>query len=99
MLQLSYDRISKTTMQKIFSVLDRAIDNVMIKDNVISIEVPKTGVFVINRQPPKEEIWLSSPITGPYHFKRKNNEWIDSKGNNLLEIISREILKKEHLLE
>ncbi|KAH9385627.1 frataxin [Nematocida major] len=99
MLAPSYEKASKDIMKKVFNTIDAVVDGASIKDNVISVEVPGAGVFVINRQPPKREIWLSSPLTGPYHFKSIQNKWIDSRGRDLLSIISKEILNSEHTLE
>ncbi len=29
---------------------------------------PETGTYVINKQPPNKQIWLSSPKTGPKRY-------------------------------
>ncbi|KAI5137748.1 frataxin [Nematocida ausubeli] len=99
MLQSTYESLSKGIMKKIYETIDQAVDSVSLKDNVIIVEVPKAGIFVINRQPSKEEIWLSSPLSGPYHFARKKNQWLDRNGNSLLKIISKEILNEQCLIE
>ncbi|KAJ5298890.1 uncharacterized protein N7443_007010 [Penicillium atrosanguineum] len=38
---------------------------------VLNISVPAIGTFVLNKQPPNKQIWLSSPLTGPKRF-----DWI-----------------------
>jgi frataxin len=38
---------------------------------VLNISVPAIGTFVLNKQPPNKQIWLSSPISGPKRF-----DWI-----------------------
>ncbi|CAG7920845.1 unnamed protein product [Penicillium olsonii] len=38
---------------------------------VLNVSVPAIGTFVLNKQPPNKQIWLSSPITGPKRF-----DWI-----------------------
>ncbi|KAJ5605683.1 hypothetical protein N7510_008464 [Penicillium lagena] len=38
---------------------------------VLNITVPAIGTFVLNKQPPNKQIWLSSPISGP-----KRYDWI-----------------------
>jgi frataxin len=38
---------------------------------VLNITVPALGTFVLNKQPPNKQIWLSSPISGP-----KRYDWI-----------------------
>lgn len=32
------------------------------------MNVPGIGVYVINKQPPNKQIWLSSPISGPRRY-------------------------------
>ncbi|ODH45440.1 iron donor protein CyaY [Paracoccidioides brasiliensis] len=38
---------------------------------VINITVPNSGVYVLNKQPPNKQIWLSSPLSGP-----KRYDWV-----------------------
>jgi len=35
---------------------------------VLTIETPSAGTYVLNKQPPNKQIWLSSPISGPKRF-------------------------------
>ncbi|KAF4989736.1 hypothetical protein FGRMN_8923 [Fusarium graminum] len=35
---------------------------------VLTIRWPEKGTYVINKQPPNKQIWLSSPISGPKRF-------------------------------
>jgi len=37
----------------------------------MSITLPNSGTYVINKQPPNKQIWLSSPISGP-----KRYDWV-----------------------
>ncbi|KAL2005697.1 hypothetical protein VTN00DRAFT_10190 [Thermoascus crustaceus] len=38
---------------------------------VLNIVVPGAGTYVLNKQPPNKQIWLSSPISGP-----KRYDWV-----------------------
>ena len=38
---------------------------------VLNVSVPAIGTYVLNKQPPNKQIWLSSPISGP-----KRYDWI-----------------------
>lgn len=49
------------------------------------------GVFVINKQSATKEIWLSSPISGPYHFAQKGSLWSSKAGDEFYEILSRDL--------
>ncbi|KAI4733245.1 frataxin [Aureobasidium sp. EXF-12298] len=35
---------------------------------VLNIVYPPNGTYVVNKQPPTKQIWLSSPISGPKRF-------------------------------
>ncbi|KAH6682800.1 Frataxin-like domain-containing protein [Halenospora varia] len=35
---------------------------------VLTVAFPPNGTYVINKQPPNKQIWLSSPITGPKRY-------------------------------
>lgn len=37
----------------------------------MNIIVPEVGTYVLNKQPPNKQIWLSSPVSGP-----KRYDWI-----------------------
>lgn len=34
----------------------------------MTLTFPPNGTYVINKQPPNRQIWLSSPITGPKRY-------------------------------
>ena len=34
----------------------------------MTVKIPELGVYVINKQPPNRQIWLSSPVSGPKRF-------------------------------
>lgn len=35
---------------------------------MLTLNLPPTGVYVINKQPPNKQIWLSSPTSGPKRY-------------------------------
>jgi frataxin len=38
---------------------------------VLTLHFPPIGTYVLNKQPPNKQIWLSSPISGP-----KRYDWV-----------------------
>ncbi len=34
----------------------------------MTLHIPPQGTFVINKQPPNQQIWISSPFSGPARF-------------------------------
>lgn len=78
------------------------IDIIELNDKECSIDIDlqentlilntNCGVFVINIQTTAYEIWLSSPLSGPYHFRyNKKGEWESKTSYNLFNILSEEL--------
>jgi frataxin len=50
------------------------------------------GTYVINRQIPNLQIWLSSPISGPKRYDFHNGHWVyRHDGVSLHELLNQEI--------
>lgn len=64
--------------------------DVDLNDSILTIGTDQ-GVFVINKQSAAKEIWLSSPISGPYHFALKDDYWRSRDGAELFAVISKEL--------
>jgi frataxin len=45
-----------------------------LSQGVFTLVMPPNGTYVINKQPPNKQIWLSSPLSGP-----KRYDWVDGK--------------------
>lgn len=65
---------------------------------------PKHGTYVINKQSPNKQIWLSSPISGPKRFDfiyaedgSKNGYWFyKHTGDTLHELLDKELSEITH---
>jgi len=63
------------------------------QDGVLTVQfgVPH-GTYVINRQTPNLQIWLSSPISGPKRYDFHDGRWIyRHDGVSLHELLNQEI--------
>lgn len=51
-------------------------------DGVLNISIGKSNTFIISRQTPSRQLWLSSPISGPWHynFDAVKRDWLCTKG-------------------
>jgi len=67
---------------------DGAID-VDLNDGILTL-ITDYGTFVINKQSAAKEIWLSSPISGPYHFALKEEKWQSRTGAELFAVLTKE---------
>ena len=39
-----------------------------LSDGVLTVKLNVHGTYVINKQTPNKQIWLSSPVSGPYRY-------------------------------
>jgi frataxin len=53
-------------------------------DGVLQIQLGNNGTFIVSRQTPSRQLWLSSPVSGPWHFTYDNekDDWICTKGKD-----------------
>lgn len=61
-------------IDKVMAVVEAAADkagenleDVEFSDGVLSVQTSR-GTFVLNKQAPKLQLWLSSPVSGPAHY-------------------------------
>jgi frataxin len=55
-------------------------------DGVLNIEMRGKMYYVLNKQTPNRQIWLSSPISGPSRFEYKEGDgtWLHYRTNECL---------------
>ncbi|PHH60800.1 hypothetical protein CDD81_1151 [Ophiocordyceps australis] len=63
------DSYLETVLSKFEHLQDTREDfDVEFSAGVMTITVADKGTYVINKQPPNKQIWLSSPISGPKRY-------------------------------
>ncbi|KAJ3397836.1 hypothetical protein HDU92_002508 [Lobulomyces angularis] len=76
------------TLESIQDNLDALDENydiegfdLLFSSGVLTVKFGVKGTYVLNKQPPNKQIWLSSPVSGPrrFNFNTKNNNWISSR--------------------
>ncbi len=48
-------------------------------EGVLKIQTENKQEFIINRNIPRQELWLSSPFSGGAHFSYSNEEWLNTR--------------------
>ena len=61
-----------------------------LNDGILTL-ITEKGTFVINKQSAAKEIWLSSPISGPYHFAYLGALWQSRSGAELFDVLTNEL--------
>ncbi|KAJ1728171.1 Mitochondrial matrix iron chaperone [Coemansia biformis] len=76
--------MADATMDQLVQFLEDVGDRIEIEDfdveysqGVLTLTIGGTGTYVINKQPPNKQIWLSSPVSGPerYDFDLVKDTW------------------------
>ena len=86
---------------KVKAILDSLVEDIEDQDQECKIDIDlndgiltlitDSGTFVINKQSAAKEIWLSSPISGPYHFAYSDNLWKSRNGSELFAVLTNEL--------
>lgn len=67
-----YNNAADAFLQRVELIVDElnepAIEEAQYSDGVLTIDTLSHGSFVLNKQAAKRQIWLSSPISGPFHY-------------------------------
>jgi frataxin len=59
---------------------------------VLTLSLPGSGTWVINKQTPNRQIWWSSPLSGPKRFEHLEGSWCSTKdGLALGPLLSQEL--------
>jgi len=98
-----YHAIADKTMEDLLETLEELLDaeadtgfEVDYHSGVLTLKLGSHGTYVINKQPPNKQIWLSSPVSGPkrYDFRDETGEWVYSRdGRSFDNLLSDELSK------
>ena len=73
----TYLRLSSETLESLNDRFSEMIEDhedrlagadTTLADGVLTVKLSEHGTYVINKQTPNQQIWLSSPVSGPYRF-------------------------------
>lgn len=95
-----YHRVADATLDSITEAYEKLIESrpeidVDLAQGVLTIEAPPVGVYVINKQPPAQQIWLASPVSGPKHYEwdAARKQWLSTRDSTPIG----QLLKQETL--
>ncbi|KAF5377548.1 hypothetical protein D9615_005194 [Tricholomella constricta] len=98
-----YHALSDTTMDSLLESLEAILDDlgnptfeVEYHSGVLTLILGDKGTYVINKQPPNKQIWLSSPFSGPkrYDYSEADDNWLYSRdGCALGDLLNDELSK------
>jgi len=102
-----YNHCVSETLESLSDKISELIDDdtslegadITLSDGVLTINLgPKHGIYVVNKQTPNKQVWMSSPISGPMRFdlvpgsEGKSDQWIYShSGQSLHQVLDEEL--------
>ncbi|TFK41389.1 hypothetical protein BDQ12DRAFT_626819 [Crucibulum laeve] len=97
----AYNTLSDSTMDTLLESLEELLDEAGVPEyevdyhaGVLTLILGDKGTYVINKQPPNKQIWLSSPFSGPkrYDYSAGQDDWIYTRDNRALgELLNEEL--------
>ncbi|KAK4881861.1 hypothetical protein RN001_005180 [Aquatica leii] len=100
---VTYEKVCEETLESLADYFEEIVENahhlnsadVTYSSGVLTINFGKPyGTYVINRQTPNRQIWLSSPTSGPkrYDYNIEQNSWIyKHNGKSLHQLLQDEV--------
>ncbi|KAI0067879.1 Frataxin [Artomyces pyxidatus] len=98
-----YHQLSDSYMDAMLESLEAFVDSsdemsyeVEYHSGVLTLTLGEGCIYVINKQPPNKQIWLSSPFSGPkrYDYSSQHDDWVYSRdGSTLGGLLNDEIAK------
>jgi frataxin len=95
---IEYETIADETLDSLTETFEILLEkhklpsDVTYSNGVLTVELDKYGTYVINKQTPNKQIWLSSPFSGPKRYDFINQSWIyKHDGNSLHRLLNKEI--------
>lgn len=100
LLEAEYDKLADETLDSLADYFEDLMDepftgadfDVLFASGVLTVKVGGDhGTYVINKQTPNKQIWLSSPTSGPKRYDWTGERWVYSHdGVGLHELLSEE---------
>ena len=86
------DEALDTILEKADELSDERDDvECELASGVLTLKTPQ-GTWVINKQVPNRQLWLSSPVSGPCRYEYVDGTWTHTRdGSSLSELLEREL--------
>ncbi|KAG8078160.1 hypothetical protein GUJ93_ZPchr0007g6155 [Zizania palustris] len=96
-----YHKLADETIHSLLGKLEEYGDSLQMDgfdidygNQVLTLRLGELGTYVVNKQTPNRQIWLSSPVSGPSRFDwdASTKDWIYRRtGANLVLLLEKEI--------
>ncbi|XP_060877781.1 frataxin homolog, mitochondrial isoform X2 [Metopolophium dirhodum] len=102
--EIDFEQACNETLESLCEYFEQVVEDnphlenpdILFSDGVLTIQLGEPyGTYVINRQTPNKQIWLSSPTSGPKRYDFNGTKWIyKHDGVSLHELLTSELSKQ-----
>lgn len=91
-----FERLADETLARLQAAIEDVESSLDVElvGGILTIETESGGKYLLNRHAPNRQIWLSSPVSGAWHFAWNGDDqaWISTRGGERLEdLLAREL--------
>ena len=81
--EAEYHQIADRTLEDMAEALESWLEDAALEDSdielsqgVLTLKLGELGTYVINKQTPNKQIWMSSPVSGPVRYDWDRGAWV-----------------------
>ncbi|MCW8835611.1 MAG: iron donor protein CyaY [Rhodospirillales bacterium] len=95
----AFETLASEMLENLFDQADEALGDEMdidLEGGILTITLASGGQYVINKNAPNRQIWLSSPSSGAAHFSHdeQSGRWLSTRSeDDLLDLLGGELSK------
>lgn len=78
----TFSALADALLDRIADLVDDSLGDDVDVDavgGVLTLSLPGGGQYVLNKHAPNRELWLSSPVSGAWHFAHDGQAWISTR--------------------
>jgi frataxin len=77
-----FERLAGKVLDRLMAEIEEQAEDleVDLQGGILTIGLPDGGQYLLNKHAPNREIWLSSPVSGAWHFRHEVEAgWISTR--------------------
>ena len=84
----SFERDAEATLRDLMTRIEEGREDcdVELVGGILTIDLEDEGTYIVNLHRPNRQIWVSSPVSGAWHFARDDaGHWVSTRGSERLD--------------
>jgi frataxin len=97
-----YHTFADETLEDLQDAVENALESANIPEfeitfasGVMTMVMPPHGIWVINKQSPNQQLWWSSPLSGPRRYEYQDGEWVYTRADESHSMTLAQTLQEE----